>query len=64
MKREPLLIKTKHKQTRISEKTGVSQPTVSNWLKGKTKPTGLQRNALQEHYPEILVRIEEEWNKK
>ena len=61
MRREPLVIKTKHTQVKIAETLGITQPTVSNWLKLKTKPTGLQRKAMAEHFPELLERIDEAW---
>ena len=61
MKREPTLIKTKHKQQDIAEKLGVSQPTVSNWLKKNSRPTGLAKRALEEHFPELAEQIEAAW---
>jgi predicted transcriptional regulator len=61
VKREPLAIKTKHTQVKIADTIGVSQPTVSYWLKMKSKPTGLQRKALEQHFPDLLQRIDEAW---
>lgn len=57
-------IKAKHSQTEIARRTGVSQPTISNWLKLAVKPTGLGRKSLAEQYPELLRRIDEAWNQK
>ena len=57
------MIKTKHKQTEIAKRTGVSQPTISNWLKMNSKPTGLTRKAVEELYPDLIKRIDEEWAK-
>jgi predicted transcriptional regulator len=64
MKREAALIKTRFKQVQIAKKTGVTQPTVSNWLKMNSRPTGLAKTALQTHYPELHDRIEEAWVQK
>ena len=61
MKRDKLLIKTKFSQVLIAEKLGISQPTVSNWLKMKTKPVGLAKRALEMNFPELGEAIEEAW---
>lgn len=61
VKRAPTLIKTKLKQQNIAETLGISQPTVSNWLKMKAKPTGLAKVALENHFPELAEAIELAW---
>jgi len=64
MKPRPSPVKTRLKQTMIAKITGVTQPTISNWLKLRSNPVGLQRKAMEEHYPELLQRIDEAWKTK
>ena len=58
------MIKVRQSQSEIADKLGVSQAAVSYWLSMRSRPKGLQKKALAEHYPEILERIEEAWKKK
>lgn len=63
MKRPPTIVKTKLKQQMIATTLGVSQPTVSNWLQLKAKPTGLAKDALEQSFPQLAEAIEDAWKK-
>ena len=52
-------------QQELADKLGLRQSTVSKWLSGATKPTGLAKAALQAHFPEVykqILRIHQERN--
>lgn len=40
-------------QTKLAKKLGIRQSTVSHWVNGKSKPTGLPKERLLQHSPEL-----------
>ncbi len=52
-------VKCKYSQKVLAETLGVTQPTISGWLNLKYRPVGLARAALMEHFPGVLMDIDE-----
>ena len=61
MKKQKTLIKTPFTQAHIAQTLEISQPTVSNWLKMKAKPSNMAQKVLQQHFPELAEAIEIAW---
>ena len=61
MKRPKTSIKTSFTQQYIAEKLGVAQPTISNWLKLKVKPSNMAQKMLRRRFPKLAEDLEEAW---
>jgi len=51
-------------QSKLSKEIGVSQGTISHWMNGKSKPTGIGAKILKDLYPEIYEKVMKKWKKQ